>query len=138
MIEKEIKSCLLELVKLEQPEIGGGVNQSTESLASAKHSQKSAGITIYVPIVRLQQNHPLFVKMSVEAIRCLLQIGNFITLLPNQILYKEGAQQQQRSKKFYIILYGLLGYQSSERGGTYVTFGIGATVGEEWIHQPQH
>jgi hypothetical protein len=37
-----------------------------------------------------------------------------------------------RAYKFYIILYGLMGYQSRARG-TYVTFGIGATVGEEWM-----
>jgi len=37
-----------------------------------------------------------------------------------------------RARKFYIILYGLLGYQSKARG-TYVTFGIGATIGEEWL-----
>lgn len=64
--------------------------------------------TVYVPIVRLQQNHPLFIKLSVEAIKFLLQIGNFITLLPNQILYREG----QKARKFYVILYGLMGYQT--------------------------
>ena len=67
-----------------------------------------------------------------EAIKFLLQIGNFITLLSNQILYKEG----QKARKFYIILYGLMGYQTKERG-TFVTFGIGATVGEEWLFKGQ-
>lgn len=39
---------------------------------------------------------------------------------------------KNRASKIYIILYGLMGYQSRARG-TYVTFGIGATVGEEWM-----
>lgn len=38
-----------------------------------------------------------------------------------------------RARKLYIILYGLLGYQTIERG-TFVTFGIGATVGEEFLY----
>lgn len=45
--------------------------------------------TVYVPIVRLQQNHPLFIKLSTDAIKYLLQIGHIITLLPNQILFRE-------------------------------------------------
>lgn len=49
IIEKEIKLCLLELVRV--PDIN---QKSTESLVLSKSSPKeSVGTTVYVPIVKL-------------------------------------------------------------------------------------
>jgi hypothetical protein len=98
--EKEIKQCLLELVKLDNPNIAQSSQDPFSSQAIPTTSQVSlhsdrsqtATTTVYVPIQRLQIFHPLFSKLSPDGVRYLLQVGNFITLLPNQILYKEDTR----------------------------------------------
>eukprot|EP00347_Sterkiella_histriomuscorum_P016991 403351078 len=88
--------------------------------------------TVFIPILKLHQNHPLFSKLSPQSTRILLQFGQIITLVPNQILYKQGSV----GKKIYFVFYGQLCYQLNNinlEQSSSVCFGIGSVVGEEWL-----
>ena len=74
---------------------GGDSKHLLDTSSKKDHSLtegKLSTSTVYVPIIRLQQNHPLFIKLSTETIKFLLQIGHIITLIPNQILYREDSK----------------------------------------------
>ncbi|CDW81982.1 UNKNOWN [Stylonychia lemnae] len=95
--------------------------------------------TVFVPIIKLQQCHPLFSKLSTHATKVLLQFGQIITLIQNQLLFKEQQQQalnyQQiyfRARKFFIILYGQMCYQNNDKVQLAI-FGLGSVAGEEWM-----
>mmetsp|Transcript_33835 Transcript_33835/g.24448 ORF Transcript_33835/g.24448 Transcript_33835/m.24448 type:complete len:93 (+) Transcript_33835:371-649(+) len=67
--------------------------------------------------------------MNIEAVSCLLQLGNIIRLQKNQILYEIGDKEL----RFFIVIYGwvvILEDDKYELGN----YGVGAILGEEWLY----